>query len=151
MDRKPRCLTVQAALLPVSSANATRGHQLFDIAPPLHDADDSYDRGVDSEEDPVGSHDQLPEISEPDSLQLGHDAAALREPRQRGDPRKDTRADLRSPVATRFDGQVVEDTFEIVDRDRRPAKPAARRHLSTLRSFVGGAGWHALHRSRAVG
>src|SRR5207244_6877136 len=89
-SRTERCLPVQTALLPVSSANATRGQHLFDITRPVQDADDPYDRGVDSEEDPVGSHDQLPEISEPDPLQLGHDAAALREPRQRGDPRKDT-------------------------------------------------------------
>ena len=102
MDRK-RCLPVHAALLRVSAANATRGQHLLDIALPVQDADDSYDRGVDSEEDPVGSHDQLPEISDPDPLQLGHDAAALRESRQRGDPCEDTRADLRSSVATRFD------------------------------------------------
>src|SRR5947208_15018356 len=115
MDRK-RCLPVPAALLRVSAANATRGQHLLDIALPVQDADDPYDRGVDSEEDPVGSHDQLPEISEPNPLQLGHDAAALREPRQRGDLRTETRPGRRSPVAPPFDGQVVEDTFETVAR-----------------------------------
>src|SRR5438552_3657981 len=40
MPSTERCLPVQTALLPVSSANATRGQHLFDITPPVQDADD---------------------------------------------------------------------------------------------------------------
>src|SRR5438128_523784 len=47
---------------PLSSANAARHQHLFDIAPSVQHTDDSHDRSVDAEEDPVGTHDQLPEI-----------------------------------------------------------------------------------------
>ena len=113
--------------LPVSSANAAGGQHLFDVPPSVEDTDDSYDRGVDSEEDAVGTHDQLSEIPHPDPFQLGHDAAALGESRQCADLRDDARADLHSRAGTRFDGEVVEDTLEIVDGNRRPANPASGR------------------------
>jgi hypothetical protein len=94
--------------LRISSTKAARSQYLLDVAPLVQDPDDSYERAVDPEEDPGGSHDQLTEIPHPDPLQLRYDAAALRESLQRVDLGEDAGANLRGRVAARVDGEVVE-------------------------------------------